>query len=62
MHKSRLTSWIVAFVLLAAACMFSSQIPQFHNYAAFLWFFALLMLITATTLAAIQNRRYRRPR
>ena len=60
MKHSRLTSWIVAFILLAAACFLSSQTAPFHDFAAFLWFFALVLMITATTLAVIRDRRRRR--
>lgn len=54
-HKG-LTRWIVAFILLAAACILSSQTAPFHDFAAFLWFFALVLMITATTLAVIRER------
>ena len=55
-HKG-LTRWIVAFILLAAACILSSQTAPFHDFAAILWFFALVLMITATTLAVIRERR-----
>ncbi|SMX87919.1 hypothetical protein BI49514_02088 [Brevibacterium iodinum ATCC 49514] len=60
MKHSVLTRWIVAFILLAAACIMSSQAAPFHDFAAFLWFLALVLMITATTLAVIRDRR-RRP-
>ena len=55
-HKG-LTRWIVAFILLAAACILSSQTAPFHDFAAFLWFFALVLMIPPTTLAVIRERR-----
>ena len=58
-HKG-LTSWIVAFILLAAACILSSQAAPFHDFAGFLWLLALVLLITASTLAVIRDRRRRR--
>lgn len=57
MKNSELTSWIVVIILLAVACILSSQAAPFHDYAAFLWLFALVLLITATTLAVIRDRR-----
>ncbi|SDR91763.1 hypothetical protein SAMN04489752_0580 [Brevibacterium siliguriense] len=61
MKHSRLTRWIVASVLFAAACIFSSQVTTFHDFAALLWLVALVLLITATTLAIIRERRRPRP-
>ena len=61
MNHSKLTRWIVAFTLIAAACILSSQIAALHDFARFLWLFALVLLITATTLAVIRDRRRRRP-
>ena len=60
MQNSRLTRWIVAFTLLAAACILSAQVGLLHDFAAFLWLFALVLLITATTLAVVRDRRRRR--
>ena len=60
MKHSVLTRWIVAVILLAAACILSSQAARFHDFAAFLWLSALVLLITATTLAVIRDRQGRR--
>ncbi|UVI36042.1 hypothetical protein [Brevibacterium spongiae] len=62
MTHSRLTRWIVALTLLAATCVLLPQMPQLHDFAALLWFSALLLLIIALVLAVVRDRRQRRPR
>ncbi|MCU4297301.1 hypothetical protein D3I60_09450 [Brevibacterium permense] len=60
MQHIGLTRWIVAFIMLAAVCVLSSQAAPFHDFAAFLWLLALVLMITATALAVVRDRRRRR--
>lgn len=57
MRHSKLTRWILALIIFAAACFPLSQSPQLQNFAALLWFLGLGLMITALVLAVVRSRR-----
>lgn len=61
MQNSRLTRWIVALAMFAAACFPLSQTPQLQNFVALPWLLGLGLMVAALVLAVIRSRR-RSPR
>ncbi|MGC2938846.1 MULTISPECIES: hypothetical protein [unclassified Brevibacterium] len=57
MRHSKLTRWILALIMFAAACFPLSQTPQLQNFAALLWLLGLGLMITALVLAVVRSRR-----
>ena len=56
MHRSRLTNWILALLMMAIACQALVFASGLRNFAALLWGLSLAFLIAALVLAVRQER------